>query len=64
MQLKLVRYHLKNSTDLRRNWGFIAQDIQSLVGGSNAIVIVGQDGVKYLGLRYIEFVAPFVKAVQ
>ena len=55
---------MKNSTDSRRNWGFIAQDIQKLLGDSNAIVTVGQDDVKYLGLRYTDFVAPLVKAVQ
>jgi hypothetical protein len=64
MKLKPVSYLMKNSTDARRNWGFIAQDVESLVGNNNAVVSVGGDKDRTLGLRYTDFVAPLVKAVQ
>jgi hypothetical protein len=64
MRLKPVSYQMKNLSDKRTNWGFIAQDVESLVGDSNAILTVGGDEERTLGLRYTDFVAPLVKAVQ
>lgn len=64
MNLKPVSYQMKNFSDKRTNWGFIAQDIEAIVGDSNAILTVGGDPEKTLGLRYTDFVAPLVKAVQ
>lgn len=64
MKLKPVSYQMKNLADKRTNWGFIAQDIENLVGESNAILTVGGDEERTLGLRYTDFVAPLVKAVQ
>lgn len=64
MKLKPVSYNMKNSTDSRLNWGFIAQDIEALVGDKNAVLTVGGDKDRTLGLRYQDFVAPLVKAVQ
>lgn len=64
MNLKPVSYQMKNLSDKRTNWGFIAQDIEAIVGDSNAILTVGGDSEKTLGLRYTDFVAPLVKAVQ
>jgi hypothetical protein len=64
MKLKPVSYNMKNSSDSRTNWGFIAQDIESLVGSDNAILTVSGDKERTLGLRYTDFVAPLVKAVQ
>lgn len=64
MKLKPVSYNMKNSSDSRLNWGFIAQDIESLVGDTNAVLTVGADKDRTLGLRYTDFVAPLVQAVQ
>jgi hypothetical protein len=64
MKLKPVSYNMKNSSDNRLNWGFIAQDIESIVGEKNAVLTIGGDKDRTLGLRYQDFVAPLVKAVQ
>ncbi len=64
LKLKPVSYTMKNSTDTRTNWGFIAQDIESMVGEENAILTIAQDKARTLGLRYTDFIAPLVKAVQ
>jgi trimeric autotransporter adhesin len=64
MELKPVSYQMKDFADRRTNWGFLAQDIETLVGDSNAILTVGGDQDRTLGLRYTDFVAPLVKAVQ
>jgi Chaperone of endosialidase len=64
MKLKPVSYLMRNSSDSRRNWGFIAQEVESLVGDNNAVVSIGADKDRTLGLRYTDFVAPLVKAVQ
>lgn len=64
MQLHPVSYRMKNSSDKRINWGFIAQEIEEIVGTENAIVTVSGDEQRTLGLRYTDFIAPLVKAVQ
>lgn len=64
MKLKPVSYNMKNSSDTRLNWGFIAQDIEALLGNTNAMLTVGADKDRTLGLRYTDFVAPLVQAVQ
>jgi hypothetical protein len=55
---------MKDANDGRLNWGFVAQDIEQLVGEKNAILTVGGDSDRTLGLRYTDFIAPLVKAVQ
>lgn len=64
MKLKPVSYQMKDHADGKINWGFIAQDIENLVGTSNAVLTIGEDKDRTLGLRYTDFVAPLVKAVQ
>ncbi|HMJ70984.1 MAG TPA: tail fiber domain-containing protein [Cyclobacteriaceae bacterium] len=64
MKMKPMSYNMKSSSDQRTNWGFIAQDIEALVGTNNAVVTVSADKDRSLGLRYTDFVAPLVKAVQ
>lgn len=64
LQLHPVSYRMKNSSDKRINWGFIAQEIEQIVGNENAIVTVSGDEQRTLGLRYTDFIAPLVKAVQ
>jgi len=62
-KLNPVSYELNNS-DGRQNWGFIAQDIEQLVGTDKAVLTIGQDSLRSLGLRYTDFIAPMVKAMQ
>lgn len=64
MKLRPVQYTMKNSSDKRTNWGFIAQDIEALVGTDNAVLTVSPDKDRTLGLRYSDFIAPVVKAMQ
>lgn len=63
LKLRPVRYQMKNG-DARTNWGFIAQDIESILGTKNAMLTIGGDQDRTLGLRYTDFVAPLVKAIQ
>jgi hypothetical protein len=62
-ELKPVSYNMKSQDD-RLNWGFIAQDVEKLVGTSNAVLTVGEDSLRTLSLRYTDFIAPMVKAMQ
>lgn len=64
MKLRPVSYYMKNQVEPRTNWGFIAQEIESLVGHDNSILTIGGDNDRTLGLRYTDFVAPLVKAIQ
>ncbi|MBI3221120.1 MAG: tail fiber domain-containing protein, partial [Bacteroidetes bacterium] len=63
-KLKPVSYQLKLDATGKTNWGFIAQDIEALIGTQNAVLTVGGDSARSLGLRYTDFVAPLVRAVQ
>lgn len=64
LKLKPVSYRMKNTDDSKLNWGFIAQEVEELVGDQNSILTIGGDNDRTLGLRYTDFVAPLVKAVQ
>ncbi|MBX2969966.1 MAG: tail fiber domain-containing protein [Cyclobacteriaceae bacterium] len=64
LKLNPVSYQMKNFNDGKLNWGFLAQDIETLVGDENAILTIGGDADRTLGLRYTDFIAPLVKAVQ
>lgn len=64
MKLRPVSYRMKNSADTRYNWGFIAQDVEALLGTDNAMLTIGGDSERTLGLRYTDFIAPLVKTVQ
>jgi Chaperone of endosialidase len=63
-KLKPMSYRLKTDESGKLNWGFIAQDIEALIGTQNAVLTIGGDSLRSLGLRYTDFVAPLVKAVQ
>ncbi len=63
MALKPVEFRLKDGND-RIDFGFIAQDIEALVGDEYNILGVGGDPDRTLSLRYTDFIAPLVKAVQ
>jgi Chaperone of endosialidase len=62
-KLRPVSYQMKQG-DGRTNWGFIAQEIEDLVGANNAMLTIGQDSIRMLGLRYTDFLAPLTKSVQ
>ena len=61
--LRPVSFRMRNG-DPRLNWGFIAQEVEALLGTENALLTVGGDEARTLGLRYSDFVAPMVKSVQ
>jgi trimeric autotransporter adhesin len=50
--------------DEKINYGFIAQDIEKLIGTNNSLLTIGKDTDRTLGLRYTDFIAPMVKAIQ
>jgi len=63
LKLRPVAYQMKQGDD-KINYGFIAQDIEALVGSNNSILTIGGDKERTLGLRYTDFIAPMVKAMQ
>ncbi len=44
--------------------GFVAQDIEALLGESYNVLTVGGDADRTLSLRYTDLIAPLVRAVQ
>jgi hypothetical protein len=63
MKLKPVEYQMKQGDD-KINFGFIAQDVEKIIGTNNSILTIGGDADRTLGLRYTDFIAPLVKALQ
>ena len=63
MKLRPLEYELKQG-DGKTNFGFLAQDIETLVGTHNSILTIGADKDRTLGLRYTDFIAPIVKGMQ
>jgi len=61
--LRPVEFRLKNGND-RLDFGFIAQDIETLLGTEYNILGIGSDAERRLSLRYTDFIAPMVKAMQ
>jgi hypothetical protein len=62
-QLRPVHYRLKNGND-RIDFGFIAQDIETLLGTEYNVLGIGGTEERLLSLRYTDFIAPMVKAMQ
>jgi hypothetical protein len=50
--------------DGRADLGFLAQDVEAVLGDGYNILSVGGDAERTLALRYTDFIAPLVKAVQ
>jgi trimeric autotransporter adhesin len=48
----------------RLDLGFLAQDIEALLGTEYNLLGIGGDPARMLSLRYTDFVAPMVKAIQ
>ena len=44
--------------------GFVAQDVEALLGEGFNVVDAGGDADRTLSLRYTDLIAPLVKAVQ
>jgi len=63
MALRPVSYQLKNGNG-RTDMGFVAQDIEALLGDGYNILSIGGDADRTLALRYTDLIAPLVKAVQ
>jgi len=63
MKLRPVEYQMKQG-DEKINFGFIAQDIEKLLGTNNSLLTIGGDADRTLGLRYTDLIAPLVKTVQ
>ena len=61
--LRPVEFKTKEGDD-RIHLGFVAQDIEVLLGEDYSILGIGADTDRMLSLRYTDFIAPLVKAVQ
>src|SRR3990172_9545844 len=61
--LKPIEYTMKEGDD-RIHLGFSAQDIEAILGNKYSILGRGEDKDRMLSLRYTDFIAPLVKAVQ
>jgi hypothetical protein len=62
-QLRPVQFRMKNGND-RIDFGFIAQDIETLLGTNYNVLGIGGNSDRTLSLRYTDFIAPMVKAMQ
>jgi hypothetical protein len=63
MALRPVSFTLKQG-NRRTDLGFIAQDVEALLGDSYNLLGIGADNARTLSLRYTDFIAPLVKAIQ
>jgi hypothetical protein len=62
-QLRPVQFMMKNGNG-NTDFGFIAQDLESLLGTTYNVLDVGGGEDRMLSLRYTQFIAPMVKAIQ
>jgi hypothetical protein len=62
-QLRPVSFKMKNGNGYT-DFGFIAQDIEALLGDRYNVLDVGGGEERMLSLRYTQFIAPMVKAMQ
>jgi hypothetical protein len=63
LALRPVSYRYKGG-NARTDMGFVAQDVERLLGEGYNVVDPGGDPGRTLSLRYAELIAPLVKAVQ
>ena len=63
MGLRPVSFTMKQG-NARTDMGFIAQDVEELMGDDYNVLGIGGDKDRTLSLRYTDFIAPLVKAVQ
>jgi len=62
-QLRPVEYRMKTGNG-KKDFGFIAQEIEGLLGTDYNVLGIGNDPDRTLTLRYTDLIAPLVKAVQ
>ncbi len=65
-KLKPVSYIRNNNSNNKREYGFIAQDLEQTLNNSDAIDngIINKDDNGMLSVRYNDLISPLVKAVQ
>jgi len=66
-RLRPVKFTYKSEPEGPVNYGLIAQEVQELFDDRDHIVnemSLSEDGVQYLSIEYISFIAPLIKAVQ
>jgi len=61
--LRPVQYRLKQGND-RIDFGFIAQEVEAQLGVDYNVLGIAEDEARSLSLRYTDFIAPMVKAMQ
>jgi hypothetical protein len=61
--LRPVEYRMRKGNE-RVDMGFVAQDVEALLGDGYNVLDVGGDEDRTLSLRYTDLIAPLVKAVQ
>jgi hypothetical protein len=63
LALRPVEYRLRDGNG-RLDMGFVAQDVESLLGDGYNVLDVGPDTDRTLSLRHSQLIAPLVRAVQ
>ncbi len=63
LALRPVRFRMVEGNG-RTDLGFVAQDVEAVLGDAYNVVAVGGDPDRTLSLRYTDLIAPLVKAVQ
>jgi hypothetical protein len=61
--LRPVEFRMKQGNE-RIDFGFIAQEIETLLGTKYNVLSIDNDKDRTLSLRYNDFIAPMVKAIQ
>ena len=63
MALRPVEYQLKSGNG-KTDMGFVAQDIEALLGDGYNVLDIGGDPERTLSLRHTDLIAPLVRAIQ
>ena len=63
MAMRPVTFTMKQGNG-RTDMGFVAQDVETLLGDGYNVLGIGGDRDRTLSLRYTDFIAPMVKAIQ
>jgi hypothetical protein len=63
MAMRPVSFTMKQGNG-RTDMGFVAQEVETLLGDGYNVLGIGGDAERTLSLRYTDFIAPVVKAVQ
>ena len=63
LALRPVAFTLKTG-DGRTDMGFLAQDVEAVLGDGYSVLGIGGDADRTLSLRYTDLIAPMVKAIQ